>query len=334
MAKLDALIFIDTNILLDFYRVRGWEPKLSMLDHIASNHDRLITTSQIEMEYKKNRQRVILEALGKMKTPDWNALSIPAFLVESKHSKAIERGKKEIDAQTKRVRSRIEAVFRDPSRYDRVFRVAQALFRSKTAVNLSRTNAARSTIRRLAWKRFILGYPPRKDGDTSTGDAINWEWIIRCCADAQKDVILVSRDSDYGHTYEKIPVLNDWLRQEFRERVGTRRRIILTNRLAEAFNLISVPVTPGEAAQEENLLAQSEPPPQSSRLLEVMRKTLLPDEFRFITVLLGLSGGREMSVTEAAQQLDVPQATAAELTKSALVKLKAFAKTTPPVPAA
>ena len=28
---------------------------------------------------------------------------------------------------------------------------------------------------RLAWRRFLLGYPPRKANDTSIGDAVNWE---------------------------------------------------------------------------------------------------------------------------------------------------------------
>lgn len=41
--KLDALVFIDTNILLDFYRVRGWEGGLTVLNHITESVDRIIT---------------------------------------------------------------------------------------------------------------------------------------------------------------------------------------------------------------------------------------------------------------------------------------------------
>lgn len=73
--KLDALVFIDTNILLDFYRVRGWEGGLTVLNHITESVDRIITGNQIEMEFKRNRQKVILEALGKTKGPDWGALT-------------------------------------------------------------------------------------------------------------------------------------------------------------------------------------------------------------------------------------------------------------------
>ena len=55
------LVFVDTNILLDFYRFRR-ESGLVLLQRFDKIHDRLITTYQVEMEFKKNRQRVILDA--------------------------------------------------------------------------------------------------------------------------------------------------------------------------------------------------------------------------------------------------------------------------------
>jgi rRNA-processing protein FCF1 len=58
------LIVVDTNILLDFYNVRGRESGLSILKHIDDNRDRFITTNQVEMEFKKNRQRVIVDSLA------------------------------------------------------------------------------------------------------------------------------------------------------------------------------------------------------------------------------------------------------------------------------
>lgn len=82
-----------------------------------------------------------------------------------------------------------------------------------------------------------MGYPPRKAGETSIGDAINWEWIIDCTTACQKDLILVSRDTDYGTPYGNPPVLNDWLSQEFNERCKGRA-IVLTDRLSYAFKCI------------------------------------------------------------------------------------------------
>ncbi len=88
MAKAKFLVFIDTNIFLDFYRVRGREGGLSILQHIDDNLDRFITTNQVEMEFKKNRQRVILESEKVFKLPNFEGLQLAAFLAESKQSKA------------------------------------------------------------------------------------------------------------------------------------------------------------------------------------------------------------------------------------------------------
>jgi hypothetical protein len=90
------LIFIDTNILLDFYRVRGRESGLSILKHIDNHLDRFITTNQVEMEFKKNRQRVIPDSHSTFKLPGFEGLQLPAFISESKQSKALARNQKQL----------------------------------------------------------------------------------------------------------------------------------------------------------------------------------------------------------------------------------------------
>lgn len=253
---MDALIFIDTNIFLDFYRVRGGDEKLNLLKRVDDHHDRIITTAQVEMEYKKNRQLVILESLSRFKTPDWGGLTPPAFLSDAQPATAIAKSKSEISSQQKKLKKRIEAILRNPSKNDPVFKILQRLFKSQSDLNLSREKKIRFKIRGLAWKRFILGYPPRKDKDTSIGDAINWEWIIHCAQNTEKNIILVTRDTDYGVNYNKELILNDWLSQEFKQRVGRKRKIIITDRLTYAFRTISVTVTKQEEREEDSLLEE------------------------------------------------------------------------------
>lgn len=65
--KLDAYIFIDTNILLDFYRIRRTDISMKYLEEIEKHKNLIISTSQVEMEYKKNRQSAILESIGEVK---------------------------------------------------------------------------------------------------------------------------------------------------------------------------------------------------------------------------------------------------------------------------
>jgi len=93
---MDALIFIDTNILLDFYRVRSGGVGLELLELIDKHKDLVITGSQVEMEYKKNRQRVVLESLMAQKTPEWGGLSPPAFLADAQPAKMVAKARDEI----------------------------------------------------------------------------------------------------------------------------------------------------------------------------------------------------------------------------------------------
>jgi predicted nucleic acid-binding protein len=249
----NALIFVDTNIFLDFYRAYK-DVSLSLLRHIENNHDRFITTNQVEMEYKKNRQRVIVDSLSRFRTPNWDALTVPSFLTETQASKTIEKNKKDIVRQQGTLRKRIDKVLRHPSRNDDIYKVLQKVFLNTGPYNLTRKKKIRGTIRDLARTRFTLGYPPRKKYDTSMGDAINWEWIIHCAIDSGKNVIIVSRDSDYGVNYSSEPILNDWLQQEFRERVSRKRKIALTDRLSQAFKMASISVTKKETELEKKLI--------------------------------------------------------------------------------
>jgi hypothetical protein len=251
-----TLLFIDTNILLDFYRRVGQKDALSVLTHVDANHERIITGSQIEMEFKKNRQRVILEALEACKKPDGKTLNPPAFLSHSQAALGLKKDGKSIESRLNKLKRTTEAILSNPGRNDPVYKSCQRLFQDKTRFNLSRTNELRDEIRSLAQKRFILGYPPRKDSDTSIGDAINWEWVIRCAADSSSDVIIASRDSDYGIVGQKS-VINDWLVQEFRERVGRRRKLTLTEKLTDALKAASIGVTKKEERAEDEFVQSS-----------------------------------------------------------------------------
>ncbi len=270
----DALIFIDTNIFLDFYRVRNSGDRLSILDHIGDNQDRIITGIQVEMEYKKNRQKVILDTVKGLKFP--NKLSIPTFLSEARPVKTTANKINEIQKQKPFLDRRIEAILKNPSKQDPIFQVLQRLFRGNDTCNLRKSSDTWQEIYDLAFERFLLGYPPRKKDDTSFGDAINWEWIVHCAQAHKKDVIIVSRDSDYGELYPKEPMLNNWLEEEFKKRVSRKRKIVLTNRLAQAFKLASIGVTRKEEKSEQELLEKMHELTEELRpKLESLRETIL-----------------------------------------------------------
>lgn len=252
MAEKRPLVFIDTNILLDAYRSRN-DVGLHLINHLDSVQEHLVTTYQVEMEFKKNRQSAILESLTTLKPPE-QSITAPAFLSQAKAVDMINKNTHDTKRRIGGLKGRIENVLINPTTHDPVYKVAQRLFNCDSGLNLKRANKKKEKIRRLAWKRFLLGYPPRKKNDTSTGDGINWEWIVECVAATNRDIVVVSRDTDYGCTLDKKSFPNDWLLQELKERTKITRRLTLTPRLSLALDMLKVKVSKEEKAEEEQSL--------------------------------------------------------------------------------
>lgn len=310
---MSALIFIDTNIYLDFYRASGIDTTLSILGRIDSNRERIITTSEVEMEYKKNRQKVILDCLNSLKPLDSGLLVVPAFLKESKGNKALAKSHKSLKQQAQKLRERTAKLLESPARNDPVYRVLQRLFKSRVACHLTRREKTKRIIRREARQRFMLGYPPRKRDEISLVDAVNWEWIVYCAQNCNDDIIVVSRDADFGCTYNDKCILNDWLLQEFKERVSHKRSITLTNRLTEAFKKASITVSKEEEDSEQSMIEAIRSLPSDAiwRNADPSRLAFVADE---INTLKTMDPALLRSVvSEVLSEMDSPSAAATKV---------------------
>lgn len=254
------LIFVDTNILLDFYRISSGSAT-RQLNALEKHKKILITSDQIRMEFLKNRQKVVIESLKGITKP--NKVSLPTVVQDFQPASMLAKHIDNAIQSHSKIRGKFESILRDPSRYDPVFQSLKRIFNFESDFNLKRPNKTRFMIRTLARKRFILGYPPRKAGDVSIGDAINWEWIIWCAQNSNKNhhILIVSRDGDYGVAYEDKVILNDWLRREFKDRISQKRKIELTNRLTVAMKILEERVNPEDEIEETKLI--SEPDPRS-----------------------------------------------------------------------
>lgn len=250
--KPELLLFVDTNVLLDFYRANN-DAGLSLLAKLDGLHDCIITTCQVEMEFKKNRQTVIDDAFGLLKEPDFN-LAAPAFLSDAKTVKLIKERIEDVRRRVKKLRQRVLATLEKPKSHDRIYQTCQRLFSYSGALSLKRDSKEFPRIRRLALRRFLEGQPPRKKNDTSIGDAINWEWIVHCVSATNRDVVVVSRDGDYGLVRKEKCYVNNFLLEELRERVNQRRNLVLVDRLSSGLKLISVPVSAKEVAAEAAII--------------------------------------------------------------------------------
>lgn len=251
-SRIQKLLFIDTNIWLDFYRARN-EAGLALLSHAESVAPKIIVTYQLETEFKKNRQSAILEGMQELKAPA--QVPRPGIFSDAKASDVLTRSIKEADKRVKMLKAKLTKVLENPAVHDPVYKTCQRIFHRQDQLVLTRENPVRHLIRRRAFRRFLHGCPPRKRDDTSIGDAINWEWMVYC-ADTQKaELVIVTRDSDYGVHFEGKAYINDHLRQEFGDRVSKKRKLLLYRRLSDALKHFEVPVTKQEEEAEAELEA-------------------------------------------------------------------------------
>ncbi len=251
---IQKLIFVDTNIWLDFYRART-EAGLALLKHLEKVSDRLIVHYQLEMEYKRNRQAAIIEGIQELKPP--TNIPRPGLFSDAKAVKAMQSNLKAATDRVKALKVKLGKVLADPVKNDPVYQVCQRLFHADTDLILTRENSFRHTIRRRAFRRFIHGCPPRKKNDTSIGDALNWEWMIECALRKEAELVIVSRDADYGLVFEDKAYINDHLRQEFSERVSRKRKILLYTKLSEALKHFEIPITKEEVEEEEAIIVKA-----------------------------------------------------------------------------
>lgn len=248
-----TLLFIDTNIWLDFYRSNN-EAGISLLNRLKDLSKFILVTDQLEMEFKKNRQNVILESVKGLKPPP--GVSIPAFLNSENDEVKLDRAIQEAQQLVESIKNNLPKMLEDPGANDQVYQICSGVFGKNDRLCYRVHNPRWREIKDAALTRYQRGYPPRKPGDTSMGDAVNWEWIVYSTRTLKRNVVIVSRDSDYGQFHDGKAYLNDQLRQEFTDRVGKEYRITLYRTITAALKDFQVIVTPKEE-QEENSIIQS-----------------------------------------------------------------------------
>lgn len=239
--------FIDTNIFLDLYRANN-ETSLELLQRICASPSKYITTDQVEMEFLSNRQTVISASLSQINSTYPN-VAIPSFLKSSKHSSDLTENRQAFEKVVKSVRIEVEKLLSEPAANDPVYKLALQFF-SNADSNIGRKHPEKGQdIYERADRRYRSGCPPRKSSDTSMGDAINWEWIKFASQKLRCNVVIVSRDGDFGFHGKKTSFVNDYLAKELNSQMG-KREIQLTQRISVALELLELQVSLGEAKAE------------------------------------------------------------------------------------
>lgn len=265
MAKIQKLLFVDTNIWLDFYRARG-DSALTLLNHLETVSDKIIVPYQLEMEFKKNRHDAIKEGLQSLKGPD--SISRPAFFSDAQAVKSMSTAIRAANKQVKLLRAKYPKVLANPAANDPVYQSVQRIFHKNDALVWKKESEDHKAVYDRAFKRFLHGCPPRKKNDTSMGDALNWEWVLHCCIQKKAELVIVTRDSDYGYTLDKNTYINDYLKHEFNEIVSQKRKILITEKLSEALKHFNISVSAKEREEEEQLITEAHAPATSAETKE------------------------------------------------------------------
>jgi len=80
--------------------------------------------------------------------------------------------------------------------------------------------------------------------------------MIDCAISKNAELVIVSRDGDYGSTYGSKSYINDDLRQEFSNRVSQKRELLLYTKVSDALKHFNVTVTQAQVEAEAELAEQ------------------------------------------------------------------------------
>lgn len=161
---MDALLFVDTNILLDFYRVRGHGSSLALLDHLVEHGDKVITGNQVEMEYTKNRQRVILQSLEHLSAFEVDEFWASAFVAELRSLQVMKKRWTALKNQHRKVQQSIERLLQQPARHDAIYQKVQTLFTHGVRSQTSKEAKVLRRIRRLSMAEIHDGLSATQSG--------------------------------------------------------------------------------------------------------------------------------------------------------------------------
>lgn len=249
----DTLMFVDTNVLLDLYRL----PKQSLREFLAALENaspHLIMSFHVEMEFKKNRQKVILSLFEDAGLSAELETAVPPVLETQELRESVDSQLDELVALDRHFKREALQMLEAPSDHDPVYECLDRLFHHQGPHHLSRSDDSFEQLLARARRRFSLSWPPRRRFNDSIGDCIHWEWILDCAARSSSHVIIATRDRDFGATFEGRSFLDDWMREEFAERVGNGCRVSMTPRLADALEAVGGRVGHDMKQAEERIL--------------------------------------------------------------------------------
>ncbi len=200
-------VFIDTNILLNFYHFS--KDELDALNNVFASHAhgaaKVHLTQQVCDEFRRNRENKIKDALKRFKEVKFSA-QLPSFMKGYEEYEGIRRLSSELQVLVKAITEKVDADI-----------VAKRLLADKLISDIFSRSVILETSAEVfsaANMRMAIGNPPGKNA--SIGDAINWTTLLNTVPN-QEPLHIISEDGDFYSTLNEDAV-HPFLEEEWKRR--------------------------------------------------------------------------------------------------------------------
>lgn len=218
-------LFIDTNVLLNFFHFS--KDSLDELEKVfvLQNYGKisLWLTDQVELEFSKNRETKIADALKKFFDEKPNS-GIPHVARGYPESDQFIEALKQVNSSRDQLMVKVRNDILEKSLS--ADRLIKDIFEKSTRINFTEEQFT------AAKRRSDLRIPPGKNN--SLGDAINWEALLEAIPEGQ-DIFLVSEDGDFTSPLD-AERLSDFLTEEWASK--KKSKAVLYKRLSQFLSLV------------------------------------------------------------------------------------------------
>ncbi|MCS3702588.1 PIN domain-containing protein [Salinibacter ruber] len=228
-----SLIFIDTNVFLNFYR-RNTKHYSNLLDTLGKAKRFLFVTEQIPDELKRNKLRIAGDSFSSYRSQmGISNFDLPEhFLPQS--SKLSEwnqkRGNLNDDENDLKAdfKEHTEEILENISKSeDEVSSVLEDIFENSISPNDDQVKRAK--------RRHDIGNPPGKTKDP-VGDQLSWVQLLDYLESSEDEKLwIITRDEDYYYEYKNELYFNPYLYDDLDD-VLTNFEVFIFKRLSKGLN--------------------------------------------------------------------------------------------------
>lgn len=236
-------LFIDTNVLLNFFHFS--KDSLEELEKVfvLQNYGKisLWLTDQVELEFSRNRETKIADALKKFLDEKPNS-GIPHVARGYPESDQLIEALKQVNSSRDQLMVKVRNDISEKSLY--ADKLIKEIFAKSTRIKFTEGQFC------AAKRRSDLRSPPGKNN--SLGDAINWEALLEAIPEGQ-DIFIVSEDGDFASPLD-AERLSDFLTEEW---AGKKKsKAVLYKRLSQFLSLMFPDAKVAAELEKDILIAE------------------------------------------------------------------------------